>query len=126
MLHRSIKILIVVLSMVLALSACAKITKEDLSGNTFVYKGEGFGGDFYITLNDDGTFQYNEGFLSSYIGLGQWVLDGDILTLYEDPNLGYGFVNRFRIIWGKLYYLSEGSDGFIYVEVKSGDQFKAK
>ncbi len=108
------------------LAGCSPITAEDIAGYTFVYAGEGAGGDFEITLNSDGTFSYYEGLLSSYIGSGEWVLDGDILTLYEYPNLGYGFVNRFRVMWGKLYFLTEGSDNFLYVKVQSGEQFKAK
>ncbi len=126
MFNKSVKILLVILSIALILSGCAPITAEDLAGHTFVYKGEGAGSDFEITLKEDETFYYNEGLLSSYIGVGEWELDGDILTLYEDPTKGYGFVNRFRVIWGKLYFLTEGSDGFLYVDVQSGDQFKAK
>ena len=38
-----------------------------------------FGGSFSIQINADGTFDYYEGNLSNYIGVGEWELDGDTL-----------------------------------------------
>ena len=81
----------------------------------------GFGGDFTITLGEDGTFTYYEGFLSSYIGIGAWSLSDGVLTLRE--NSDYGFVFRFAVTDGALCYLAEGSDRFLYVDVADGERF---
>ena len=39
-----------------------------IANKLFIYEKEGFGGDFYITFNEDGTFMYSPGVLSSYLG----------------------------------------------------------
>ena len=69
---KRIVICILVLGMALSL-ACGKTDgslRDSVAGKTFVWEKEGFGGDFTITLNADGTYQYYEGYLSSYIGFG--------------------------------------------------------
>ena len=62
-------------------AACAApeqgFTPEDVAGKAYPYEKEGCGGAFTISLYADGTFQYYEGFLSSYIGFGTWTLDED-------------------------------------------------
>ena len=108
-----------------ALAACAK--KEtaadiDIAGKTFVWEKEGAGGDFTITLNEDGTYQYYAGYLSSYIGQGNWKLEGNVLTMTEDGT-GYDFVFRFTAKNGELDYIADGSDPFMYVTVEDGDRF---
>ena len=55
----------------------------DVAGKTFVWEKEGAGGDFTITLNEDGTYEYYVGFLSSYIGSGNWTVEGSELTMTE-------------------------------------------
>ena len=133
MMERNIKMLFVVIifAMVAAVSltACQKssktdenVTEKDISGKSYVWEKEGFGGDFVITLYDDGTFEYYEGNLSSYIGSGSWTLEKGIVTLEEDES-GYGFSFRFAVRAGELVYLSEGSDTFIYTKVSEGDHF---
>ena len=89
----------------------------------YVYEKEGFGGNFTIALDPDGTFQYYEGYLSSHMGLGTWAVEGDILTLREDEESGYGFVNRFTVTPEGLVFQAEDSDNFLYVEVDDGDRF---
>ncbi|MBQ3842862.1 MAG: hypothetical protein II820_09245 [Ruminiclostridium sp.] len=106
------------------LCSCADTagTKADtIAGKTFVWEKEGFGGDFTITLNEDGTYGYYEGFLSSYIGAGKWTEENGRLTLTETS--GYDFVFRFDVKDGELVYVSDGSDGFIYTKVENGDRF---
>ena len=86
----------------------------------YVYEKEGFGGPFTIELYPDGTFQYYEGYLSSYIGFGTWEMDGNLLTLREHD---YGLVNHFTITPEGLVFQAEGSDNFFYKEVAEGDRF---
>ena len=86
----------------------------------YVYEKEGFGGPFTIVLYPDGTFQYYEGYLSSYIGFGTWEMDGNLLTLREHD---YGLVNHFTITPEGLVFQAEGSDNFFYKEVAEGDRF---
>ena len=88
---------------------------------TYRYEGEGFGGDFTITLNADGTYSFYEGALSSYLGGGTWTMDGDAVCLTEEN----GFDLHFRFTWqgDALVYDAAGSDGFLYVEVSDAERF---
>lgn len=97
--------------------------QDSIVNKTFVYEKEGFGGDFTIQINDDGTFGYYEGLLSSYIGIGSWILDNDILVLSDDDDIGYPLVNRFEVKDGDLVFLSEDSSNFLYVNVADGEHF---
>ena len=109
------------------------------TNSRYVYDGEGAGGDFTITLSESGRFQYYEGMLSSYIGMGHWTLEDGILTLTDDDGVGriidnedgttsfeetQGFVNRFKMEDGKLIFIAEGSDNFLYVKLEDGAEFK--
>lgn len=95
-------------------------TSSSAEAAVYVYEKEGFGGNFTITLDPDGTFQYYEGYLSSYIGFGTWEMDGNLLTLREHD---YGLVNHFTITPEGLVFQAEGSDNFFYKEVAEGDRF---
>lgn len=99
-----------------------RVNPDDLAGRTYVYEKEGAGGSFTLTLAEDGTFQYYEGYLSSYVGMGVWSLEDNVLTLTEGDN-GYGWVNRFTAARRGLTFLAEGSDNFLYVKVKDGEKF---
>ena len=123
------EVIILALLAVLLLTACRQhtqadenVTEKDIGGKTYIWEKEGFGGDFAIALYDDGTFEYYEGGLSSYIGSGKRSLDKGVVTLDEDDS-GYGFSFRFAVKSGDLVYLSEGSDSFIYTKVEDGDRF---
>ena len=85
------------------------------------YEGDGFGGDFTITLRADGSFTYYEGGLSSYIGAGQWSVSGNILTLEDET--GITRVNCFRMEGNDLIFQADGSTNFIYVKVADGAVF---
>ncbi len=109
--------------LLLALTGCGgQVSPDDLVGRTYVYEKEGAGGSFTLTLAEDGTFQYYEGYLSSYVGMGVWSLEDNVLTLTEGDN-GYGWVNRFAAARRGLTFLAEGSDNFLYVKVKDGERF---
>ena len=81
-------------------------------------------GEFKITLYDDGIFWYNEGPASSYIGVGTWRQDGDVITLTDDTTKGYGFVNQFNLDDHTLTFIEKDSSNFLYVEVADGDRFE--
>ena len=89
----------------------------------YTYEGKGFGGDFTITVRDDGTFNYYEGPLSSYLGNGTWAVSGDILTLTDLTGAEPVRVNRFRMEGDDLVFLAEGSDNFLYVQLSDGEMF---
>jgi len=97
--------------------------RDDIAGKTYLYDGEGFGGSFTITLYEDGTFTYYEGMLSSYIGDGTFMLDGDTVVMTDDGPGGYGLVNRFRRDGDDFVFVEQGSDNFVYVKVKDGEKF---
>ena len=108
----------------LAAVACKKTEsdpKPAVAAGTYVWEKEGFGGDFTITLREDGTYEYYEGFLSSYIGTGTWTVEDGVLILTEQG--GYDFVYRFTVQDGALVYRTAGSSAFIYVKAADGDRF---
>ena len=74
---------------------------------------------FYIILDtESGMFQYYETPVSSYIGIGVFTLDGDILTMDDSYR-----VNRFRMEDERLIWLAEGSDNFWFVKLTDGATF---
>lgn len=123
---RKALIFILLAALLAGLCACGgkqknKDMKAELAGKTFVYEKEGFGGEFTITLNEDGTYSFYEGLLSSYMGTGNWTVSDGILTMTETG--GYDFTFRFSVQNGALAYLSEGSSAFPYVTVENGGRF---
>ena len=96
--------------------------RQLLSNKTFVWEKPGAGGKFHISLAEDGHFGYYEGMFSSFIGMGDWSLDGSILTLTMDARLP---AKRFRFTaWqNELFFIADGSDRFTYVNVMDGDRF---
>lgn len=103
------------------LTGCAEadtVQESDLADKTYTYEKDGFGGDFTITLMEDGSFTYYEGMLSSYIGSGSWTLEGDVLHLAEKRG-SYDFA----VDGSDLVFLAESSAGFTYVEVADGARF---
>ena len=110
------------------LSGCANKPHTDgsssMNGNQYVWEKKGFGGDFIITLNDDRTYQYYAGFLSSYIGMGTWINDNGIIVMSEDKEFcGNDNVFRFKLTEEGLIYIADGSSKFMYVDVADGDRF---
>lgn len=110
-----------IIACLFSMAACDR--SEDIQNKTFVYEKEGFGSAFTISINDDGTFSYYEGGSSSYIGRGKWVLEDDILTLSDDDEAGYPFVNRFKVKDGELAFIAEDSTNFLYINVADGERF---
>ena len=119
--------IILVLGMLFTMTSCSKndtTATNRIAGNTFVWEKEGFGGDFTIKLNKDGTYEYCVGFLSSYIGLGDWSVTGSLLTLTEKswPDT----IFQFYIRGGELFFISEESSQFMHINVEDGDRFMLK
>ena len=117
---RLVTLTVVLLALLLVLVACAD--KDNVAGKTYLYEGEGCGGYFTITLNDDSTFSYYEGMLSSYIGYGTWTLEKGVLCLTD--TMGCDFINYFKVENGKLIFLEETSTNFLYVKVADGECFR--
>ena len=88
---------------------------------TYVYEGEGFGGDFTITLNEDGTYTFYEGMLSSYLGGGKWDQQGAQIWMSETN--GFSLYFAFLPIEDALVFAEEYSDNFVYVKVPDGGRF---
>lgn len=88
----------------------------------YVWEKPGFGGDFTITLNADGTYSYYAGYLSSYIGVGTWKSENGVLTMTENKELcGNDNVFRFHITEEGLRYIEDGTGGFMHL--RDGDRF---
>ena len=119
-----------------ACSQAEKIyTTEDVAGKIYTYEKEGCGGQFTIKLFENGTFQYYEGMLSSYIGMGTWTLEHNVLCL-QDQEMHrftddfstmepYIRTNYFRVKQDRLVWLEENSDNFLYVKVSDSERFSA-
>ena len=93
--------------------------KGDVVDKIYTYAGEGFGGEFTVTINGDGTASFYEGYLSSYIGEGTWNIEDGILFLNDNT-----FKNKFRVHEDELEFIEDGSMNFPYVKVTDGEKFK--
>ena len=90
---------------------------------TYRYEGKGFGGDFTITLNADGTYTFYEGPLSSYHGMGTWDTWYNAVYMTENEETCYELNFMFGVEYNALIYIAAGSDEFIHVEVSDGEKF---
>lgn len=91
---------------------------------TFVWEKPGIGGEFTITLEAGGKFQFYEGLASSFMGYGHYDIEDGILTLNVediDPARTYKF-NISEDLTG-LRFIKDSSDDFIYVDVEDGSLF---
>ena len=106
------------------LTGCSGSEKaaDEITGKTYYYENDGFGGAFSIELKTDGSFLYYEGNLSSYIATGTWSIEKDTVTLRDRD---YELVNHFQIDGDSLLFIEKDSTNFTYVKVKDGEAFKA-
>ena len=88
---------------------------------TYLYEGEGFGGDFTITLNADGTYTFYEGSLSSYMGGGTWSVYYNTIDLEETNGFDLSFT--FAVDGDELIYIEMNSDAFPYVDLPDEASF---
>ena len=112
---------------VLLLQGCNTDSVMAVAGKIYTYTVEpesGLDSDrFSINLHPDGTFIYYECLYSSYIGMGNWSVDGDVLTLTDDKEYGISRENSFRIDGDDLIFIENGSTNFLYVKVEDGERF---
>ena len=94
-----------------------------IKGKTFVYEKEGLGGDFTINFNEDGTFIYSTGYLSSYLGSGEWEIKDDTVIMTENTS---DIIHHLKIAGSDLVYIAEGSDNFYGFFVNDGEKFFIK
>ena len=90
-----------------------------IAGKIFAYEKEGAGGYCTLSFNENGRFLYSPGKLSSYMGGGDWKIDGDTVSLI-------GMVDKtiyLKITDDTLVYIAEGSDEFPYMDIKDGEKF---
>lgn len=113
--------LALVLSLALLVGCSSTVRSEDLAGKSYVYEKDGFGSDFVINLEEDGSFTYYEGSLSSYIGTGEWTVEKGVLILEEKHR-----VYTFGVKGEALIFRQEGSGDFLYVDVHDGEKFTAE
>ena len=99
------------------------IDNSAIAGMTYLYEKEGFGGDFEITFNIDGTFQYSIGYLSSYIGSGTWEIMNTTVVMTENIS---DKIYHLKKQDDKLIYIADISDDFDGIKVKDGEKFFAK
>ena len=97
--------------------------KMSFLAGTYRYEGEGLGGDFTITLNEDGTYSFYEGPLSSYLGKGVWNTWDNAVYMTEDAENGYDLKFIFGVEDEALRYMAMNSDEFLYVKVSDGERF---
>lgn len=120
-------IILLAAMMLFALASCGNKNTNDgytFAGKTYIYEGEGYGGSFYIIINEDGTFSYSEGPDSGYLAHGEWTYINGVLSLTDDLHGSERkIVNNFFFVDGNLWYLTENSTGFPSANVEEGDLF---
>ena len=99
-----------------------------VSEMTYVRDAGGFGGDFTITLRQDGGFKYYEGLLSSYIGSGTWTREDGVICLADEVLKDSAGIRRhyFTLEDGDLIFRAEGSAAFMYLDVEDGERFSRR
>ena len=95
--------------------------KRQLSG-CYRYDGEGFDGAIILTLNEDSTFTFSEGPLSSCLGGGTWDAYSNAVYLTEESGDSRHYMFGYRD--DQLIYLAGGSDEFPYIKISDVSLFK--
>lgn len=116
-------LLFITFSLVGCKSKDARLT---VAGKFFTYEKEGFGSDFQIHFLEDGKFVYYEGILSSYIGMGSWKIDGNVLIMIDGDDISDAepyFKNKFIVKENRIIWQAEGSTNFLYLHLSNGDAF---
>ena len=107
------------MSKLLDISSTTSTDNSVIAGKIFAYEKEGAGGYCTLSFNENGRFLYSPGKLSSYMGGGDWKIDGDTVSLI-------GMVDKtiyLKITDDTLVYIAEGSDEFPYMDIKDGEKF---
>ena len=97
---------------------------REIDAKRYVRERDGSDGAFIILLKGDGTYQYYSEFVSSYLGIGTWTYENGVVTLTENKEFcGNDNAFRFRVAEEGLIFIADGSDKFLYVDVRDGDRF---
>ena len=112
---------IMCISLALLISACGKNSETSLKPG--IYTLQNGPGDFTITIYDDETFQYYETPVSSYIGMGHYSIEKNVITLKEDEAGCTGDINCYQISDGNLLFIDNTSDNYRFVPLKDGALF---
>ena len=100
-----------------AISEILQQEKWAFLAGAYRYEGEGFGGDFILTLNADGTYTFSEGPLSSYLGMGTWDTYCNAVYMTENEESGFDLSFTFGCKKDTLVFLAAGSDAFPHISV---------
>ena len=116
---------IMCISLALLISACGKNSETSLKPGIYTLQNaeKNVPGDFTITVYDDGTFQYYETPVSSYIGMGHYSIEKNVITLKEDEAGCTGDINCYQISDGNLLFIDNTSDNYRFVPLKDGALF---
>ena len=108
---------IMCISLALLISACGKNSKTSLKPGIYTLQNaeKNVSGDFTITIYDDGTFQYYETPVSSYIGMGHYSIEENVIILKEDEADCTGDINCYQISDGNLLFIDSDSDNYHFV-----------
>ena len=122
---RGLAICLLAVTMLLGLVSC----QAEVKHGTYVRSG-GFRERFTITLDEDGSFTYYESLTAAHVGMGSYEIKGDRVILTDSTIPGFGSmltrVFTFRYEDGKLIYLADESDSFIYTDLPDGAVFELK
>ena len=116
---------IMCISLALLISACGKNSETSLKPGIYTLQNaeKNVPGDFTITIYDDGTFQYYETPVSSYIGMGHYSIEKNVLTLKEDEAGCTGDINCYQISDGNLLFIDSASENYHFVPLQDGALF---
>lgn len=94
---------------------------------TYYYSGNRIDGkdiiDFSITFSPDGSCQWYETPISSYIGFGKYKIENGIITMTKGLEKDLESTYRFEVGENVIRYISEGSDEFGFVKLSDGEEF---
>lgn len=122
---KKMRTMIVCITLVLLAAACGKNGEVSLKSGIYTLQDvkRDVPGDFTITIYEDGTFEYYETPISSYIGSGHYFIEEDIVTLKEDQDGGTGNVNDYQMADGNLLFIQDGSANYHFVTLEEGAVF---
>ena len=122
---KKILAIICLAALLLAVFGCSQSVTNP-GGREYTYEKVGYGSQFVITLNEDGTFVYVEGWMGDYTGVGTWTMEDNVVIMQDDKLYGSSAVNRFLFDGQNLIFQAKGSDNFFYVSVLDGEMFKGQ
>ncbi len=123
--RRKIMIFLACLPMIL-LAACQKSSEASLKPGIYTLQDaeRDVPGDFTISIYEDGTFQCYETPISSYLGVGHYSIEDDVVILKEDEAGCTGDINYYKISDDGLHFIWDGSANYHFVPLEDGAWFR--